>query len=238
MDQVDGVIGQVRISADDLLLSVTGRTADQIQNMLNRLDDLVGLREQALDADLLPAASVELYSTVINDLLSVHNELIKGSQDDELFRQSRMLDSLARAKESVSHQQALLTTVLSEGAFSQDQLKRFLGELSREENERKAFADEATAAERRIFDENVNGRSADTMLFLRELVLIRATAGQTVRGLDQGNRDDAGQWFDGVATSSSTPCAWSSSARPRASWPGARRSAPTSGSARTSSRAR
>ena len=195
MDQVDGVIGQVRISADDLLLSVTGRTADQIQNMLNRLDDLVGLREQALDADLLPAASVELYSTVINDLLSVHNELIKGSQDDELFRQSRMLDSLARAKESVSHQQALLTTVLSEGAFSQDQLKRFLGELSREENERKAFADEATAAERRIFDENVNGRSADTMLFLRELVLIRATAGQTVRGLDQGNRDDAGQWF-------------------------------------------
>ncbi len=196
MEQVDGVIGQVRADADDLLTSVTGRTADQIQNMLNRLDDLTGLREQALEADLLPAASVELYSTVINDLLSVHNELIKGSQDDELFRQSRMLDALARAKESVSLQQALLTTVLSEGAFSQEQLKRFLGELSREENERKAFADEATAEERRIFDENVNGRSADTMLFLRELVLIRATAGQSVRGLDQGNRDDAGQWFE------------------------------------------
>ena len=208
MDQV-AAVGQVRISADDLLLSVTGRTADQIQNMLDRLDQFLGL-VGALDADLLPAASVELYSTVINDLLSVHNELIKGSQDDELFRQS-MLDSLARAKESVSHQQALLTTVLSEGAFSQDQLKRFLGELSREENERKAFADEATAAERRIFDENVNGRSADTMLFLRELVLIWATAGQTVRGLDQGHRDDAGQWVR-HPTWSSTPCAWSSSA--------------------------
>jgi signal transduction histidine kinase len=196
MEQVDDVIGEVRTSADALLLTVTGRTADQIQNMLNRLDDLTGLREQALEADLLPAASVELYTTVINDLLSVHNELIKGSQDDELFRQSRMLDALARAKESVSHQQALLTTVLTEGAFSQDQLKRFLGELSREENERRTFADEATAEERRIFDENVNGRSADNMLFLRELVLIRATAGQTVRGLDQGNRDDAGQWFE------------------------------------------
>ncbi|WP_336208269.1 sensor histidine kinase [Nonomuraea sp. LPB2021202275-12-8] len=196
MDQVDAAIKEVRGSADQLLSAVTGRTADQIENMLNRLDDLTGLREQALDADLLPAASVELYTTVINDLLSVHNELIKGSQDDELFRQSRMLDALARAKESVSLQQAMLTTVLAEGAFNQEQLKRFLGELSREDNERKAFADEATAVERRYFDETVNGRSADNMLFLRELVLIRATAGQALRGLDLANRDDAGQWFE------------------------------------------
>ena len=196
MAEADAAIQEVRAGADRLLTAVTGRTADQIENMLNRLDDLTGLREQALEADLLPAASVELYTIVIDDLLSVHNELIKGSQDDELFRQSRLLDALARAKESVSLQQALLTTALAEGAFTQDQLKRFLGELSREDNERGAVADEATATERRLFDETVNGRSADSMLFLRELVLIRATAGQSLRGLDLGNRDDAGQWFE------------------------------------------
>src|SRR5690606_27669919 len=194
--RTDAAIREVRGTADELLGQVTGRTADQIENMLNRFDDLKELREQALEADLLPTAAVDLYTTVINDLLSIHNELISGSQDDELFRQSRMLDALARAKESVSLQQALVTTALVEGSFGQEQLKTFLGELSREENQREAFTEEATAEERRFFDETVNGATADDMLFLRELVLIRATAGQTLRGLDLSNRDEAGQWFE------------------------------------------
>ncbi|MEU4230408.1 nitrate- and nitrite sensing domain-containing protein [Nonomuraea sp. NPDC026600] len=197
MDLVDESTRQVRASADQLVGEVTGRTADQIENMLSRLNDLAGLRQQALEADLLPGACVELYTTVINELLSVHNELVKGSQDDELFRQTRMFDSLARAKESISLQQALVTTGLVEGSLDQERLKRFLGELSRERNERKGFGDEATAEERRFFDESVNGRSADRMLFLRELVLIRATAGLPLRGLDQGNHgDDAKEWND------------------------------------------
>ncbi|MFG1949130.1 nitrate- and nitrite sensing domain-containing protein [Nonomuraea sp. NPDC048826] len=198
--RTDAAIREVRQTANGLVGEVTGRTADQIENMLNRFDDLAGLRDQAIEADLLPTAAVELYTTVVNDLLSIHNELISGSQDDELFRQARMLDALARAKESVSLQQALLTTALVDGAFAQEQLKTFLGELSREENQREAFAEEATAEERRFFDETVNGRSADDMVFLRELVLIRATAGQTLRGLNLAERDDAGQWFQASTT--------------------------------------
>ncbi|MGN9838654.1 nitrate- and nitrite sensing domain-containing protein [Nonomuraea sp. H19] len=193
---VDQAATKVRGTARQLMAEVTGRTADQIENLLNRLDDLAALRKQALDANLLPGPAVELYTTVINDLLSVHNELIKGSADDELFRQTRMLDGLARAKESVSYQQALVTIVLVEGAFDQDQLERFLGEQSKEANERKGFAAEATAEERRYFDETVNDNSAERMLFLRELVLIRATEGLPLRGLDLGKRDDAKEWFD------------------------------------------
>ncbi|HLU72689.1 MAG TPA: nitrate- and nitrite sensing domain-containing protein [Nonomuraea sp.] len=198
--KTDAAIREVRETAEGLLGQVTGRTADQIQNMLNRFDDLRGLRKQAIEADLLPGATVQLYTTVVNDLLSIHNQLISGSQDDELFRQTRMLDALARAKESVSLQQALLTTALVEGSISQEQLKTFLGELSREETQRKAFSEEATAEERRFFDETVNGHSAEDMLFLRELVLIRATAGQSLRGLDLASRDDARRWFEASTT--------------------------------------
>ncbi|MEU8247656.1 nitrate- and nitrite sensing domain-containing protein [Nonomuraea sp. NPDC048916] len=202
MAQVDEAVKQVRGNATQLQSSLTGRTADQIEAMLSRLDDLKGLRQQAIEADLLPGPAVELYTIIIGDLLNIHNELVKGSQDDELFRQTRMLDALARAKESVSLQQALVTTVLVEGRFDQEELKRFLGELSRESNERKRFAAEASADERRFFDETVNGRPADRMLFLRELVLIRATAGLPLRGLDLtrgesgSRRDDATEWFE------------------------------------------
>ncbi|MEV0594116.1 nitrate- and nitrite sensing domain-containing protein [Nonomuraea cavernae] len=202
MAHVDEIVKQVRGSATQLEGAVTGRTADQIEAMLSRLDDLKGLRQQAIEADLLSGPAVELYTIIIGDLLNIHNELVKGVQDDELFRQTRMLDALARAKESVSFQQALVTTVLVEGRFDQEQLKRFLGELSRESNERKRFAAEATADERRFFDETVNGRPADRMLFLRELVLIRANAGLPLRGLDLtrnesgARRDDATEWFE------------------------------------------
>ncbi|MEV0997611.1 nitrate- and nitrite sensing domain-containing protein [Nonomuraea sp. NPDC050202] len=196
MDQVDLAARTVRGIAGQLMTESSGRTADQLENLLNRLDDLGSLRKQALEANLLPGPAVELYTTVVSDLLSVHNELVKGSVDDELFRQTSMLDGLARAKESVSYQQALVTVVLVEGAFDQDQLKRFLGEQSVEATERKGFAAEATAEERRLFDETVNGRSADRMLFLRELVLIRATKGLPLRGLDQARGDDAKEWFD------------------------------------------
>ncbi|MEO3797239.1 nitrate- and nitrite sensing domain-containing protein [Nonomuraea sp. B10E15] len=199
MDQTDLSVKQVRGLAQSLLNDVSGRTADQIETLLSRLNDLSTLRAQALDANLLPGPAVELYTTVIADLLSVHNELIKGSVDDELFRQTRMLDALARAKESVSYQQALVTIVLVEGAFDPDQLKRFLGEQSKEASERRGFAEEATSGERRFFDETVNGRSAERMLFLRELVMIRATNELPLRGLDQAKRDDAKEWHDAAA---------------------------------------
>ncbi|NUR86463.1 MAG: HAMP domain-containing protein, partial [Nonomuraea sp.] len=193
---VDDAIKEVKGTATQLLGEVEGRTSDQLETMMNRLDDLGGLRKQALDADLLAPAAVDLYTTVIDNLLSVNDELIKGSQDDELFRQTRMLAALARAKESLSLQQALVTVVLVEGRFDQDQLKRFLGELSREANERKSFTSEATAEERRFFDETVNGRPSDRMLFLRELILNRATNNQPLRGLDLAKRNDAKEWFD------------------------------------------
>ncbi|WP_406673429.1 nitrate- and nitrite sensing domain-containing protein [Nonomuraea sp. N2-4H] len=196
MAQVDLSAKQVRAIAQELLPDSTGRTADQLENLLNRLNDLTSLRRQALDANLLPGPAVELYTVIVGGLLSVHNELVKGSVDDELFRQTRMLDGLARAKESVSYQQALIIVALVEGSFEPEPLKRLLGEQSREAGERKDFAAEATAEERRFFDETVNGRSADRMLFLRELVLIRATTGLPLRGLDLTKKDDAREWFE------------------------------------------
>ncbi len=196
MDESDLAARDVRAIARELLGEVTGRTADQLEQLLNRLDDLIALRKQALEANLLPGPAVELYTTVIDDLLATHNELIKGSSDDELFRQTRMLDALARVKESVAYQQALVTVVLTEGAFDPDQLERFLGQQAGEAAERRAFAAEATAAERRFFDETVNGNVAERMLFLRELVLIRATSGLPLRGLDLSKKDDAREWFE------------------------------------------
>ncbi|WP_248964149.1 sensor histidine kinase [Sphaerisporangium perillae] len=198
MNEVDKAAEKVRESARLLGGYTNSRTGDEIETVLTRLDDLSELRNQALDSELLPGAAIDLYTTVIGDLISINDELGKGSEDDVLVQQSVTLDALARAKESVSLQHALLTTVLVAGRFEQDQLQRFLGELAREQNERKAFTDDATSDERRFYDETVNAGSAERAQFLRELILIRAGSGVSLRGLDRSKRDDAREWFDAM----------------------------------------
>ncbi|MFI6392976.1 nitrate- and nitrite sensing domain-containing protein [Nonomuraea sp. NPDC050540] len=197
--ETSGAASTVKSSAEDLSGEVAGRTADELEATLARLDDLTGLREQTSKGDLLPGPSIELYTTVISDLISVHDELSKGTDDDELFRQSQLLVALARAKEAVSRQQAWITIALQAGRFEQEQLKAVFGEQARETNERRAFTAEATADERRVFDENVNAAGTERMLFLRELVLSRAANNQPLKGLDLAKRDDAREWYEAAS---------------------------------------
>ncbi|MFD8529278.1 nitrate- and nitrite sensing domain-containing protein [Streptosporangium canum] len=195
MNAVDAAVTHVRDSGTLLREAVTGRTRDEVDTVITRLDDLGPLREQALKSTLLPDAAIDAYSLVIADLLSLHDELGKGSADDVLFGQALTLDALARAKEAASLQRALLTVVLVAGRFEQEQMERFLGALSSERNERRTFAAEAGSERRRLFDETVNGRTADRAEFLRELVLLRAASGASLKGLDLAEADDAGQWY-------------------------------------------
>ncbi|MER5648941.1 nitrate- and nitrite sensing domain-containing protein [Streptosporangium sp. NPDC002524] len=196
MDLVDGFAARVRESGSLLGEEVSGRTRDEVETAITRLDDLRPLREQALRSALLPDAAIAAYSLVIADLLSLYDELGKGSADDVLFGQAITLDALARAKEALSFQRALLTVVLVAGRFEQGQMERFLGALSTERNERRTFAAEAGNRERRLFDETVNGRTAERAELLRELVLLRAASGVSLRGLDLERKDDAGEWYD------------------------------------------
>ncbi len=196
MDLVDGAVTRVRESGALLGGEVKGRTRDEVETAITHLDDLPPLRIQALGSTLLSDAVITAYSLVIADLISLHDEIGKGTADDVLFGQALTLDALARAKEAVSFQRALLTVVLVAGRFEQEQMEQFLGALSTERNERKTFAAEAGSRDRRLFDEAVNGRTAERAEFLRELVLLRAASGISLKGLDLAEKDDAKEWYD------------------------------------------
>ncbi|MFI6508181.1 nitrate- and nitrite sensing domain-containing protein [Streptosporangium sp. NPDC050855] len=196
MDLVDGAAERVRDSGVLLAEEVSGRTRAEIETVITRLDGLRTLRDQTLRAPMRSDAVITAYTAVITDLLSVYGELGKGSADDVLFGQALTLNALARAKEALSFQRALLTVVLVAGRFEQDRLERFLGAVSAERNERAAFAAEATARERRLFDETVDGPVADRAERLRGLVRLRAASGATLRGLDPAEKDDAKGWYD------------------------------------------
>ncbi|WP_245878342.1 nitrate- and nitrite sensing domain-containing protein [Streptosporangium subroseum] len=196
MSSVDGAVRRVRDSGTPLMDALSGRTKDKVETGLARLDDLQPLRDQALKSTLLPDAAIDAYSLIMADLLSLHDELGKGSADDVLLGQALTLGALARAKEALSLQRALLTVVLVAERFEQGQMEAFLGALSTERNERKIVAAEAGGEGRRLFDETVNGRTADRAEFLRELILLRAASGAPLKGLDLAKKDDAKEWYD------------------------------------------
>jgi signal transduction histidine kinase len=198
MSRVDGAAQNVRASAGVLLDEVTGRTRDIVETVLSRLGDLPALRDQALGKRLLPDAAIGLYSRVTGDLLSLYDELGKGGNDDDLSGRSQLLESLAKAKESLSRQRGILAVVLTTGRFEQDEMQDFLGALSDERNERQAFGAAASSEERRFFDETVNGSTASRADFLRTLVLIRADSGAPLQGLDLTKPNDAQEWFNAV----------------------------------------
>ncbi|GAA2859994.1 nitrate- and nitrite sensing domain-containing protein [Streptosporangium fragile] len=195
-DLVDDAAARVRESGVLLGGQVGGRTGDEVETVLARLEDLAPLRRQALQSTLSPDAAVAAYSPIIADLLSLHDELGRGAADDVLVSRALTLDALVRAKEALSYQRALLTVALVAGRFEREQLEQFLGALAVERAERERFAAGTGSEERRVFDETVDGRAAGRAGSLRELALRRAAAGASLKGLDPAAGNDAGQWYE------------------------------------------
>ena len=197
MARVDAAAAAVRTQAAVVQNEVTGRTADEVATVINRIGNLPTLRRQAASRQLLPDAAFGQYSLIIEDLLSLYDELGKGSNDDALFGGAVTLESLIKAKEALSRQRGLVAIVVTAGRFEQQQMQDFLGAISQEAAHRRAFLAEVSRADRRFYDETVNSTVTERAFFLRRLVLIRATVGAGLKGLDltRGRQDDAQEWF-------------------------------------------
>ncbi|WP_193208580.1 nitrate- and nitrite sensing domain-containing protein, partial [Microbispora sitophila] len=189
----------VRDLANEVRTKVSSRASDEIDHILAKLDGVEVLRSQAMRGHLQPGAVIDQYTLVIDTLLALQDELAKSTQDDRLAASSVTLAALARAKENASMQRGLLTTVLPVTRFEQAQLQNFLGAVSAEESELRAFRKSATADERADYDNTVTGGKVDQAEFIRTLVLDRANAGFPLKGFDLSVRDDTQLWYDAMS---------------------------------------
>ncbi|WP_182901256.1 nitrate- and nitrite sensing domain-containing protein [Microbispora sp. H10830] len=189
----------VRDLANEVRTKVSSRASDEIDHVLGKLDGVEVLRSQAMQGNLQPSAVLDQYTLVIETLMALQDELAKSTQDDRLAASSVTLAALARAKENASLQRGLLTTVLPNTRFEQVQLQNFLGAVSAEESDLRAFRKSATPEERADYDNTVTGGKVDQAEFIRTLVLDRANAGFPLKGFDQSVRDDTRLWYDAMS---------------------------------------
>src|SRR5690606_18591317 len=176
------------------------RSASEIRAMLASLDTLVTLRRQAMGGELGTEALIRQYSLVIEPLLTVHDEIGRGVADDELASRSLALAALARAKESTARQRGLLTVILVSDQVDQKLLQGFLGAISREQDELRAFSAEADPREWLFYQENVPTSLSEHAHGLREAVLAKAGAGEPLSGTELARTTDVTEWLDRKST--------------------------------------
>jgi len=194
MLKVDQAVTQVRQQAR-ALGHLDERSASEIRAMLASLDTLVTLRRQAMGGELGTEALIRQYSLVIEPLLTVHDEIGRGVADDELASRSLALAALARAKESTARQRGLLTVILVSDQVDQKLLQGFLGAISREQDELRAFSAEADPREWLFYQENVPTSLSEHAHGLREAVLAKAGAGEPLSGTELARTTDVTEWF-------------------------------------------
>jgi signal transduction histidine kinase len=198
-DVVDTAREPVLSAVSDLDPSHTLRVRSEAEQIRSWLEGLPGLRTRI--AEGAPArAALGMYSKLITVLSSMQGDLGTTGNDQRLFGDSIALGALSRAKEELSRQRGLMTVGLTTlgrpgGGFDYDDFVDFPGSWSRQQSETDTFLTEATAADVKFYNDNVNGQQVDKADWMRALALAQLRQFKEIRDLDPIHRDDTAIWY-------------------------------------------
>ncbi|MBG0812904.1 nitrate- and nitrite sensing domain-containing protein [Planomonospora sp. ID82291] len=161
--------------------------ASQIRRWLHGLP---GLRRLITEGSVLPRAALGMYSRMIADFVTLHDDLGRSGGDERLTGDALTLGALSRAKEQVARQRGILLVARLEGGFDFDDPADFLGAYRSQVSEVAAFQATASAAQNRRFRELVSGPEVDRADATRALVMSRMRENRTLGTV--GIRS----WFD------------------------------------------
>ncbi|GAA3115246.1 hypothetical protein GCM10010466_02880 [Planomonospora alba] len=137
------------------------------------LRGLPGLRKLVTDGSVLPRASLEMYSRMVSDLITLHDDLSRSGGDERLIGDTLALGALARAKEQVARQRGILLVARLEGGFDFDDPANFLGAYRSQISEVASFQATASAEQNRRYRDLVSGPEVDRADAIRALVMAR-----------------------------------------------------------------
>ncbi|GAA3444848.1 hypothetical protein Pve01_56600 [Planomonospora venezuelensis] len=144
--------------------------AAQVRRWLHGLD---GLRKLVTEGGVLPRAALGMYSRMIADFVTLHDDLGRSGGDERLIADALALGALTRAKEQVARQRGILLVARLEGGFDFDDPADFLGAYKSQQSELAAFQATASTAQIRRLREAVSGPKIDRADATRALVMSR-----------------------------------------------------------------
>ncbi|GAB3144284.1 sensor histidine kinase [Microbispora hainanensis] len=197
-DAVNAAVQQLRVRAGTSGDALGGLGREDLSRALARLTDLTAFRKIVLDSQLPPLRGIDNYRLVTDDLLKLYDAAGQGVPDEGLSASIKALGALARAKEAVSEQRALLALGLAQQRLDPAELDAFTGAAAREQSELAAFTAVATTNERQLYNDTVTDQKVDRARFFVDRALYLVRAGLPIRNVG-GRGADADRWFDAIS---------------------------------------
>nr|WP_157554037.1 nitrate- and nitrite sensing domain-containing protein [Herbidospora sakaeratensis] len=211
-DEVQKVSGNVDVLSGKAVATLQSLDSSHSTRVLSRaakiagwLRGLPGLREGVLENESVPArAAIVMYTTMISELTSLHEDLIRSAGADErLFADTTALAAFTRAKEDISKSRGLLAITLASRPlqrnvrFDYDDLSDFLSAGRSQDTQLAIFQSEASPADSSFYRQTVKGEMTERAHSMRAAALaqLRQFNG-AIQDLDRTRTDDLQRWFD------------------------------------------
>jgi signal transduction histidine kinase len=193
--QVDAAAQGVRAQAGHIDGSYPAPARTQVRDILNRLDQLSGLRDQATKSKLPPEATVGKYSEFITDMLNFNPLIAQGGSDSGLAESAQSLAALAQAKEDSSKERGYLAVALALKGFQPGTFDEFQAARSQRDTDITAFEASATPEEIQFYSDTVAGPDVDQAESIRQQAALAASKSPD---LQLGGMSTSGvrTWFD------------------------------------------
>jgi signal transduction histidine kinase len=128
---------------------------DEVSSQMSRL----GGKRKTVESLVDPGDAQEAYRSIIDSLLGLVPLIPQGNDDAELNAGVGATDHLARATELLAEQQTLVASLLvkgTEGRFTSEDYRTFLGAVTERENELNKFDQVATPAQGAVYHSRVD----------------------------------------------------------------------------------
>ncbi|MFC7644486.1 nitrate- and nitrite sensing domain-containing protein [Streptosporangium lutulentum] len=172
-ETVDQTSKQIVAAIGGLDKAQTARVLTETSQVRRWLDGLPGLRKLITGSNVLPRAALGMYSRMIADFITLHDDLGRSGGDERLIGDALALGALTRAKEQVARERGILLVGLIQRKFDFDDPADFLGAYKSQESELAAFQATATSSDIKRFRDTVSGPKVDRADAMRALVMSR-----------------------------------------------------------------
>jgi signal transduction histidine kinase len=199
--QVDAAVREVRTQAATIDDSYSSLARTQVRDIVNRLDQLPGLRQQATGTHLPPEATVDKYSEFVGDILNFDDLIAAGSSNSDLAESARSLASLAQAKEDSSKERGYLAVALAAKRFQPGTYEEFQAARSQRDTDLAEFEASATPAQAQLYLDAVAGPEVDQAELIRQQAII-AVGKSPELSLDGTEFPDPRLWFNDMTVRS------------------------------------
>nr|WP_244994220.1 nitrate- and nitrite sensing domain-containing protein [Actinomadura coerulea] len=174
--KTDALVARVRALSAPIDGSYGTEAVRDATTVRSRVDGVKALRSLVVGTKVPAFIVLQKYTESAQELTGVLDGISQNVADDALAESSRALGALARAKEAVSRQRALLLIGARARRLDAQELNALTAARSQEDSELAAFRGSASLEQIQRFEDTVVGTKIDQARDLRQRVVQAATA--------------------------------------------------------------